>query len=145
MTSSDPNYVLDVVATLQVTDALGLWLNADLGEAEDLDPTGGDAQYWGVSVGGKMQLSDATYFALRYDYLEDDEGVRGIGGAGLEASSITGTIGHQLTDRLLVRAEVRYDEADDDPAGGAIFPDDSVAGFADDGVFGIVEAVFSLD
>jgi len=40
---------------------------------------------------------------------------------------------------------VRYDEADDDPAGGAIFPDDSVAGFADDGVFGIVEAVFSLD
>lgn len=147
VTSSDPNYILDVVATLQVTDALGLWLNADLGEAEDGDPTGGDAQYWGVSVGGKMQLSDATYFAVRYDYLEDDEGVRGLGGAGpgLEASSITGTLGHQLTDRLLIRAEVRYDEVDDDLAGGAVFPDDSATGFGDDEVFGIVEAVFSLD
>jgi len=158
VSSSDSNYVLDLVTTLQVTDALGFWVNVDYGEGEDLDPiSGDDAAWWGYSAGAKFDISDSTYFAVRYEYFTDDDNVRGIGtspGLGLmaaaddfEATSITGTLGHQLTDRLLVRAEVRYDEADDDsvPTGGAIFPDDSAAGFEDDEVFAIVEAVFSLD
>jgi hypothetical protein len=150
VTSSDSNYVLDLVTTFQATDALGFWLNVDYGEAEDLHPLNGDdARWWGYSAGAKFDISDSTYFALRYEHLEDEETIRVSPGTArnFEADSITGTLGHQLTDRLLVRAEVRYDQADDDaiPTGGAIFPDDSAVGVEDDEVFAIVEAVFSLD
>ena len=92
-------------------------------------PTGG-----GVAVGTNVTINDKLSFALRGEYFEDEEAIRGISGTipgvttDFEAYSLTGTLKYALTDHLTVRTELRYDKADDDRligGGGNIFPDDN--------------------
>ncbi|MEE9280028.1 MAG: outer membrane beta-barrel protein [Myxococcota bacterium] len=148
--SSDDQLILDLVATYTPNDDLTFWLNVDYGEQEDGDPTGGDADWWGIAVGTNVTINDKLSFALRGEYFEDDDNVRGIANAArdFEAYSLTGTLAYKLTDHLTVRTELRYDKADDDRIGGGdgeIFPDDSSSGFEDDALYGIVEVSYVFD
>ena len=107
-------------------------------------------------MGAKLELSDKSYLAIRGEYFEDEDAVRGISipvaplaplfNEDLELLSVTGTFGHQLTDNLLMRAELRYNEGDEDFSRGKIFPDDrSSAGFEDSEFMGILELVYAFD
>lgn len=152
--SSDSQLILDLVTTLNPSEDLSLWLNLDWGEQEDGDATAGDAEWWGVAVGASFKLSERSSVALRGEYFEDDDYVRGISTSSpplgvpkrdLEIWSLTGTYSHRVTDNLLMRAELRYDEADDDIASGNIFVDDSSSGFDDDELLGVLEVVYEFD
>ncbi len=148
--SSDDQLILDMVASYTPNDDVTFWLNVDYGEQEDGDPTGGDADWWGVAVGTNLTINDKLSFALRGEYFEDDDNVRGIANAArdFEAYSLTGTLAYKLTDHLTVRTELRYDKADDDRIGGGdgeIFADDSSSGFEDDALYGIVEVSYVFD
>lgn len=149
--SSDSQWIIDYVASYQANDKLSFWFNGDFGIGEDQELVGAspeDAEWWGVAIGTRYDLTESTYASLRYEYFSDDDNVRGITGASddFEASSITGTVGHKLTDNLLVRAELRYDEADDD-GGGNIFANDNTVGTLadDDTLFGLVEVSYQFD
>lgn len=150
--SSDDQLIFDFVGTYSPSDNLTFWLNIDYGEQEDGDPTGGDAEWFGVALGTNIVLSDKLSFALRGEYFEDDEAIRGIAGTvpgvstDFEAYSLTGTLAYKLTEHLTLRGELRYDKAEDDSiVDGNIFPDDSSSGFEDDAIYGIVEVSYVFD
>lgn len=146
--SSDVQTIVDVVGTYTPTDMLTFWVNADFGEQKDGDPLGGDAGWWGVALGGRMAFNDKLSLALRGEYFEDDENVRGIAGAarGFDAYSLTGTLAYSLSENLTLRTELRYDKADDNAAGGGgkIFPEHDTTP-ADDALYGIVEVSYVFD
>lgn len=116
--------IVDVVGTYDIGDTTHIWLNADYGRQQDVvfgagSPFFGrgakDSAWWGVAAGVKQQLTDKIYAALRAEHFKDEEGYRFFGTRGLSSSDIsvqtlTGTLGVNLTQQLLARAELRYDQ-----------------------------------
>ena len=153
--SSDDIWIFDYVASFEASDNLSFWLNVDYGDVEDSAtavPAGsGDSDYLGVAVGASFSLSERTSLAIRGEYWDDEDDVRGACGIGIESSdcelwSLTGTLSYKMTDNLLLRGEVRYDLADDDTAtDGDIFPDDDAGQFEDSALYGIVEISYLFD
>jgi hypothetical protein len=169
--SVDDFWIFDGIVSFSPTASTTFWLNADLGTVEDLPlvssadlVTGAgddDPEYWGVAVGGKIALSDKLGFAVRGEYLEDDENVRGtafglagVDGADVELYSLTGTMSYAFTSNLKLRGEVRWDHADngvDDAVspngGGAVFlKGSSTDGNTDDeSILGLVEVSYIFD
>jgi hypothetical protein len=180
--TTDDLMILDFVASYEVSEKISLWLNADYGEQEDATLltgfTGGglgitstdDSDYWGIAVGANFELTDKLSFALRGEYWEDDDNVRGalgtfatdsataafaaVDGADVEIVSLTGTLKYQLTDNAYIRGELRWDKADADDcplvagvtAGacdGDLFPDGSSPD--DESLLGIVEVSYVFD
>ncbi len=180
--TSDDLMILDLVATLELSDTASLWLNVDYGEQEDATVLTGfsgggvgltatdDSEYWGIAVGLNLALSDRLSFALRGEYWEDEDNVRGalgtfatdsaatafsgVRGADVEMFSLTGTLKYQLTDNAYIRGELRWDEAEADgcpvAAGvvagacdGELFPDGGSTD--DDSLLGIVEISYVFD
>jgi Putative beta-barrel porin-2, OmpL-like. bbp2 len=80
--------------------------------------------WWGVAGYAKYTWSPKTNFAVRYEYYDDTNGYTGVllGAPGF-AQEVTGTYSYNLTSALLVRAEYRYDFANEPifPKGGTGF------------------------
>lgn len=68
------------------------------------------------------QWSDCTSFGLRHEWFRDSRGLAGVAGASEHFHSITLGMNRQITDRLMLRPEVRFDWADrDDGFAGRAF------------------------
>jgi len=164
--SVDDWWIFDLITTFTPNDRMSFWLNADLGTVEDLNrvsradlatPVGDeDPEYWGVAIGGKFQLTDKLGFALRGEYFEDDENIRatafgisGVDGADVEIMTLTGTLSYAFTQNLLLRGELRWDQADNSvssalPGGdGEIFLEGNHVD--DSSVLGLVEVSYIFD
>jgi len=156
----DDLMILDAVATFAASDTISLWLNADYGMQDNQAVVGQisdkDADYWGVSAGGKIKLSDKLGFALRGEYLNDDDALRSsfttfppTNNGDVKAYSLTGTLSYMLAQNLMMRGEVRWDHTDDELStpSGAVFPDGSVVdgNFDDSAVLGLVEVSYIFD
>jgi hypothetical protein len=124
---------------------------------------GSDAAAWGVAAAGRYALNDKLGLALRAEYLDDEDGFFtglaflgastcsgglpcGVPGRGVELISLTGTMDYSLTEQLMVRGEVRYDQADVDRASDKIFLGDSndVRDFEDDQITAGVEVIYNF-
>jgi opacity protein-like surface antigen len=90
--------VLDLVATLDPTDSLSMWLNYDY----ILDRNGPNVH--GLAIAARLALTDRLGFAARGETVIDDK--RGGDDA---AFSATATLDYALTDNLTARGEYRYD------------------------------------
>jgi hypothetical protein len=78
----------------------------------------GSAVWYGFSAYGIVQATESLGFALRSEVFVDNDGVRGLNSipnpavtGGETVWEITPTIGYQLTNGLLWRAEYRHDES----------------------------------
>lgn len=70
------------------------------------------ATWWGPAGYVKYAFNAKSYFAARYEYLEDPNGYIGLlGGTPGHAQEATGTYAYNVTSGLQVRAEYRYDFA----------------------------------
>lgn len=117
----------DLVITLDPSDELSLWLNADY-----LWVQGSATHAWGVAAAGRMAVSDRMGVSLRAEYLADHSNGLGFGTGGDnnidigaipkcaspgffecdgEIYSITGTVDYALADNLILKGEVRFDQA----------------------------------
>lgn len=175
--SVDDFRILDVVLSYSPSDTMTFWFNADLGEQEDqflastttlgLPFDDSDPYYWGVALGGKMQISEKLGFALRTEYFDDEDDMRGttfglstgnivpgVDDAEVEIWSLTGTMSYAFTQNLKLRGELRWDHADNDipltlssAGGGAIFPKGGATdgNTDDDAYLGIVEVSYIFD
>jgi hypothetical protein len=131
----DDREIYDVVFTVNATDTLMLWANGDWGREEfSRDVTGGvavapdDGTWYGAALGAKLALTDATYVALRGEYMKDEDSTRLpflLGNDEVDAMSATLTLGHKVTPNVIARMEVRHDRFD-----GEDVPPGTVAGFA---------------
>jgi len=123
--------VLNGVVKFNPTDRLALFVNGDYATMANA----GNAKAWGVATGGRFAVTDRTGVSLRGEYVADNGNYLGFcslpnsdfdGGAdycysisdGYEGYAvvtdvkifgITATVDHLLTDQLMVRGEVRWD------------------------------------
>jgi hypothetical protein len=123
--------IVNGVVTWQPTERLGFWVNGDYLWQDD---TSGDA--WGVAAAGRFGITDRTGIALRGEYVADSDQFLGLVGfdgtdpdllvtTGIEVWGITATLDHLLTDHLMIRGEVRYDNIDKDDTDNDEFFEDS--------------------
>jgi len=128
--------IIDVVMTADPTDNLSVWANFDYVNTSGNDrPKNGEA--YGIAVAGRLGVTDKTGIATRVEYVLVDESLAG-GTDDLEIFSLTGTVDHSLTDNLVVRAEVRWDNLVEDGGGG------SFANNRDDQVTAIAEIYYAF-
>ena len=100
----DKSGLFDLVATFDPSDNLSLWANFDY--VWD-DGSGDEDSSWGVAAAGRLALNDSTGISARAEYVDmNDEN-----SLFAETWSITGTVDHMLVDNLMIRGEVRFDQA----------------------------------
>lgn len=121
--------LIDIVVVLQNIEAvkgLSVILNVDIGKQEESSgvTAGDDAEWTGFSLAAKYQIDEVWAGAIRYSMLDDKEEARlgvatvpGVGVAGVDGvkySEVTFTVEAKPVKDLIVRAEVRFDMADED-------------------------------
>ena len=141
--------IVNGVVSWKASDRLAFWLNGDYLWQEE---TPGDA--WGIAAAGRFGITDRTGIALRGEYVADSDQFLGLVGfdptntflvpTGIEVWGITATIDHLLTDNLMIRGEVRYDNIDKDSTDNDEFFEDS-SDFDNDQVVLGVQAIYNFN
>ncbi len=101
--------LVDVVVSFAATDQLSVLGNVDYGK-DSLE--GLDADWYGVALGAKYQLTDALAIAPRYEYFKDDDGFAT--GVAQALQEVTLTAEYKATGGLITRFEFRTDFSDED-------------------------------
>ena len=141
--AGDKETIIDVILSYDPNEQFSTYINADYIETEN--SRGNDVDGWGVAWAGRMAITESTGVALRAEYatLSDFFGPS----SDLDIWGITTTVDHMLTDNLMVRAEVRYDDISDGPR---LFVDDNSFGVGaadfdeDDQITAGVEIIYSF-
>ena len=110
VTAVDTRNLLDIVATLNLTDALSVVLNYDRGEQEAGTGTGGKAKWDGLAGYVNYKVSDALRASLRAERFDDKDGYRTA--TVQKLNEYTLTIGYSPAANLELRAELRQDKSD---------------------------------
>jgi len=144
--------VVNATVRFDASERLALYLNGDYAWLDDSD----DAA-WGIAAAGRFGITDRTGIALRGEYVADvDERLgffgitdNGFGGdtlapTGIETWGITATLDHLLTDHLMIRGEVRYDDIDKDDTDNEEFFEDSADFDSDQIVIG-AEVIYNFN
>jgi hypothetical protein len=121
------------VLTLQATERLAFWVNGDYAWLDDEDAAG-----WGVAAAARFSITERTGISLRGEYVADVDEYLGFVGftddgfgneiladTGIEVWGLTLTLDHLLTDHLMIRGEVRYDDINKDDTDNDEFFEDS--------------------
>lgn len=117
---SNMRHFWDIILTLKPFEKTAFNLNFDFGtEEEGNGAAGGFAagsgtgKWWGFSGIVSQEITDYFGLALRGEYFDDQDAAR-IGVAALHLWEVTLTANFKIRENLLVRPEVRYDEASQD-------------------------------
>lgn len=110
VTAVDTRNLLDIVATLNLTDALSLVLNYDTGKQEAGTGTGGKAKWDGLAGYLNYKFSDAFRVSLRAERFDDQDGYRTATVQKLDEYTLTA--GYSPAASLELRAELRQDKSD---------------------------------
>ncbi|MBM4065470.1 MAG: porin [Planctomycetes bacterium] len=110
----------DIIVALKPLEKTSMNLNFDFGTEEGAEgigsgffasPTGRNGIWWGFSGIISQDITDSFGLAFRGEYFDDNDGAR-TGVMGLQVSEVTLTANIKIRENLLVRPEVRYDDAD---------------------------------
>ena len=136
--------IVNGLVKIDATDRLAFWIDGDYAWMD----ASGDPAAWGIAAAGRYGITERTGIALRGEYVADVDGYLGFCGeassgasscsfdsdlsaTGIEVWGITATLDHLLTDNLMIRGEVRYDNIDkDDTDNGEFFEDSSNDGLS---------------
>ena len=149
--SSDDELILDVILSWDPMDNLSTYINADYIQTDNATPdlttppavgSNEDVYGYGISWATRYGITARTGVAMRFEYVHFENVFTSE--TDLDLWGITGTIDHLLTDSLMLRGEIRYDQGDDD-LGDNIFIDDGPALEEDDQVVMLLEAVYKFD
>ena len=105
--------VFDVVAILKPTKTLTLGVNGDYGtesRTSTVNP-GSDATWKGIAGYATLAVTNKLSVALRGETFHDEDGVRLGTGTMATLSEVTFTPAYKFTDHVLLRADLRYDTA----------------------------------
>lgn len=107
--------LLDIVATLNLTDALTLVFNFDMGDQDAASATGGTAEWDGWAAYANYAFNDKLRGSLRLEAFEDSDCFRTgcpSGAASEELDSMTFTVSYAPAKNVDLRAEFRQDGSD---------------------------------
>ncbi len=122
--SSNYRHFWDLIFAIKPLEKTAINLNFDYGTEEDGAMWGGvnndgtpwegkNGQWWGFAGIVSQDITDAVGLAFRGEYFDDNDGAR-LDVAGLNIWEITFTTNIKIRENLLVRPEIRYDEANQD-------------------------------
>lgn len=152
--AGDKETILGILLNWDPNDRLSGYVNANYLRSENSLPMPagtitGEVDGYGVSVGGRLALSDRMGVALRGEWVDLAFDVVGSPDQAQKIIGLTGTVDYLLTADLMVRGEVRYDNL---RSGTSAFKNgffDSRSGgpmaVEDDQVVGLVEAIYSFN
>ena len=112
VTDAGTRSLLDLVATLNATDALSFVLSYDNGKQEHGTATGGDAKWDGIAGYANYKFSDMWRVSLRTEKLKDKDGFITALGTAQTLKETTLTVGYAPVSSLELRAEYRKDKSD---------------------------------
>ena len=114
----------DLILAMKPLANTSINLNFDYGTEEDGAMSGGNfflgsgtGQWWGIAGIVNQDLSDSVGVAFRGEYFDDKDGAR-LGVDELDIWEITFTTNIKIRENLLVRPEIRYDEANQEVFNG---------------------------
>lgn len=109
----------DLILALKPFEKTAFNLNFDYGTEDDAAgsaggflPGSGTGKWWGLAGIINQDFTDSFGVALRAEYFDDTDGAR-LGVAHLDLWEVTLTANIKIRENLLVRPEIRYDDADD--------------------------------
>jgi hypothetical protein len=133
--SGDKSGVVNGLITLDPNERWSFWINADYAWIDaSQNPYG-----WGVAAAGRFAITDRTGIALRAEYVTDNDDFFGFGGlddngdfidgedgsllvpTDIQVWGVTATVDHLLTDNLMIRGEVRWDNISKDDVDDEFF------------------------
>jgi hypothetical protein len=120
---SDNRYGGQFVGTFKPASTTTIYSELDIGAEEGLGASGGRASWWSGGLWGVFDLLPKASLALRWDYLDDRDGVRTSGVFGFPAAasrkltSGTATLNIKTWEHALVRPEVRIEHSNRDDFG----------------------------
>ncbi|TVM04275.1 MAG: hypothetical protein CV087_01150 [Candidatus Brocadia sp. WS118] len=110
----------DLILALKPFEKTAFNLNFDFGTEEGAAGSAsgfvdghGNGKWWGFSGIVSQDITDYFGLALRGEYFDDKDGAR-IGVSALHLWEVTLTANFKIRENLLVRPEIRYDEASQD-------------------------------
>lgn len=110
-----PRYVVDLVATYNITDNLSVSLNGDVGEQKDAIAVGTDAKWSGLAAYVNWKFASKWRVAGRVESFSDKDGYRtgvNLGTGGQTWTEGTATLAYLASDNAEIRLEGRYDKSD---------------------------------
>lgn len=110
-----PRYVVDLVATYNITDNLSVALNGDVGQQDDALAVGRDAKWSGVALYANWKFADQWRVAFRAESFHDKDGYRtgvNLGTGGQTWQEGTATLAYMPSANAEIRLEGRYDKSD---------------------------------
>lgn len=119
--AGDKETILDVILSFSPSENFTTYLNADYIETQN--SRGRDIEGYGLSWASRLAINERTGVAFRAEYVDIDNFFGG--GSDLDVWGLTGTVDYKLTESLLVRGELRYDDISD---GGDLFVGDDSFG-----------------
>jgi hypothetical protein len=158
--------LVGLLAKWTPSDRFGMYVDANFGWMDEPQGTNLDPYGWGVALAGRYGITERTGFALRGEYVTDEDGFILCGGrsGGLRFASrgcnftnfvnsqeldyvvsVTGTLDHLLTDNLMVRAEARWDKLDLDQGPTDIFAQNNNFYTEDDQITLFLEVVYNFN
>lgn len=109
--------ILDFIFGFDPNENFSAYVNADWIDSEASSTRGGNEfDGYGVAVAGRYAVTQRTGVALRGEWVDLDFDR----GGDFEVWGLTSTVDYKLTEKLMVRGEVRYDNVSD---GGSPFVD----------------------
>lgn len=160
----DKDTILDLILSWDPNEQFSGYINANWREVENGFTDGGsfgacgtastckDGDGWGIAAAGRYAINERLGFALRGEYVEDNDSLfsqvsTATAGQETELVSITGTLDYALTEKLMLRGELRYDTVDVDGTGSSrddVFVSDSNTSAEDDQYVGVVEMIYNF-
>ena len=110
VTGPDTRTVLDLVATVNATDALSFVLNYDNGQQDKGTATGGKAKWNGLAGYVNYTFTDQWRLSFRTEKFDDKDGFRT--GTAQKLKENTLTVAYMPAKSLELRAEYRKDKSD---------------------------------
>lgn len=132
--------IFDILYTTDVNENLSVWANLDY-LVTDGDDLATDGSALGLAVAGRMALSEVSGAALRVEYIDYEADFLGAD-SDVAVWAVTGTVDRMLTDRLMVRGELRYDTSDEEGIIG--FADSNGLFLEDSQLTAMVELVYNF-
>ena len=118
--SNDRRDLIDVVATVKMGDAVTFTVNGDWAREENGAGDDEDAEWRGIAAYLRCQMGSSFAMNFRAEHFDDRDGVRT--GTVQKIWEVTLTPELALTDRMLLRFDLRYDRSNEN-----VFDDDGDA------------------
>jgi hypothetical protein len=113
--NDDARGLIDLVATLKATEGMTFVFNYDRGsQMAATGPFTGSALWQGYALYGNFAVGEKHAVSARYEYFDDNDGVRTPFGAPVTGRELTLTYACKMKENLEWRAELRHDEANQD-------------------------------